>query len=207
MPESLLPVVPVVVAQHFGLCPVVAQPLSPVVDASRAAPSASCAAAATVAPELAARKRLRSKQPAPLLAAGPEYVDGYLVVRHPMYCKYQRLDPASRRLVSKHVSQSKYRLIEDLKQKSAADVNGQEVHVQGEDFDSAAAHFEWVFFDAVSRDPDRCPWSGAMLCLRWLNRYGHESSLTRTLPGAGLAECPLQCSRTSARMASLIRPP
>ena len=38
-----------------------------------------------------------------------------------------------------------------------ADVNGQEVLVQDDDFDSAAAHLERVFFDAVSREQDRCP--------------------------------------------------
>ncbi len=107
-----------------------------------------------------ARKRLRCKtkvsQSGPPDEKSLDFVDGFFILSHPLYRRYFKLSPARRRLVSKKVSQQKYRLFRQLKTEGEVEVYGALVSAPaGADHADLIRDIETALYNGLARDSQR----------------------------------------------------
>ena len=106
------------------------------------------------------RRRLYTKQPGeePVKkpAAAFEFsddIDGVRIDAHQLFKTYTRLKPETRRLISKKVSQNKYRALEQLKHQKSTTIYGKLVEFSGDtDWETVRRLAERLLFHGMARD-------------------------------------------------------
>lgn len=109
------------------------------------------------APSKKVRKRCREKCKAEPSTADILQIEGYTVEQHPLCLAYGKLPNAQRRLVSKRVSQSKYRYYAELRSNWEVKLGDECFSVTNEkELESEIHRFDHAFFLRLARDTSKC---------------------------------------------------